>query len=136
MSYDLVLMLNLVCILNTKNYCTKNSLTDKKILYNFRDLSNMNKKVLHHFASHFYFSCILSRKEIIEYWLSFFVCLPTNHLPLKHHFLLHPTYLIPYKTDLLSIQWFVFSTPWFFLLMCLFSMSIASRHPYVRNCRI
>ena len=103
----------------------KKYLTTKK-LYNSWDLSNMYKKPLHHFISHFY-SLSFFKKRNNRILIEFFVCLPTNHLPLKRHFLLRPTYLIPLEP---------FSYPYndlFFHALILsshvlFSMSIASMH--------
>ena len=69
MSYDLGLMLKLVCILKKKSIAPKKYLTTKK-LYNSWDLSNMYKNRC--IISHLIFILFHSlRKEIIEYWLSF-----------------------------------------------------------------
>ena len=127
MSYDLATMLKLVCILRTKKLLHQKRLLQRKNVMFLWSLV-LVQNVLHHFASHFY-SLSFLKNSINRILIEFLVCLPTNHLPLKHHFLLHPTYLI-----LLDSFYFIYNDLFFprlgFSSHVLFiSMSIASRHP-------
>ena len=121
MSYDLALMLKLVCILKKKSIVPKKYLTTKK-LYNSWDLSNMYKNRC--IISHLIFILFHSlRKEIIEYWLSF--CMSTyKSSTIKASFSLTSYVSHSSRTILVSIQWFVFSTPWFCLLMYFFQCQL------------
>lgn len=119
-------------------------------------MHSKHKKLLHQKLSHRQKSCIIF--EIRRTWtkkcsiishlifrlllysfkkrnnrilIEFFVCLPTNHLPLKHHFLLHPTYLIPYKPIFYPYNDLFFPRLGFFFSCAFFQCQLLLDIPYV-----